>query len=307
MINDLYKSRSAASCIAAATNFFTSHFKEILRKLWAPVLTTAAAMGTLHTAAISSISATLDLSVPPISLLLVMAAADILLMAGVFWLRVATATMVNNLPMRRNAKREFIMLLCSEFIMLLCMIAIIVIAIPFFAAPVLFMGKSAEDTAAPTMLANVLGYVALVAVMAILLMMALIPCIVVYMKYMLTDTPLGTAIKSGYREGFHHWGKLFLVVLLLFIIGYAVSMLFSLPLCVLTFAQVMALEGTAYGDPTDLPSYMACMSFLVTFAVAAVSLMFLHTWTWFVAAYTYGSVSCEEQERKTLDNNQPEI
>ena len=124
---------------------------------------------------------------------------------------------------------------------------------------------------------------------------------------MLTDTPFGTAIKSGYREGFHHWGKLFLVVLLLFIIRYAVSMLFSLPLCVLTFAQVMALEGTAYGDPTDLPSYMACMSFLVTFAVAAVSLMFLHTWTWFVAAYTYGAVSCEEQERKTLDNNQPEI
>lgn len=299
MINDLYKSRSAASCIAAATNFFTSHFKEILRKLWAPVLTTAAAMGTLYTAVISSISATLDLSVPPISLLLVMAAAYILLMAGIFWLRVATATMVNNLPMRRNAKREFTMLLC--------MIAIIVIAIPFFTAPVLFMGKSAEDTAAPTMLANVLGYVALVAVMAILLMMALIPCIVVYMKYMLTDTPLGTAIKSGYREGVHHWGKLFLVVLLLFIIGCAVSMLFSLPLCVLTFAQLMALEGTAYGDPTDLPSYMACMSFLVTFAVAAVSLMFLHTWTWFVAAYTYGAVSCEEQERKTLDNNQPEI
>lgn len=299
MINDLYKSRSAASCIAAATNFFTSHFKEILRKLWAPVLTTAAATGTLYTAAISSISATLDLSVPPISLLLVMAAAYILLMAGIFWLRVATATMVNNLPMRRNAKREFTMLLC--------MIAIIVIAIPFFTAPILFMGKSAEDTAAPTMVANVLGYVALVAVMAILLMMALIPCIVVYMKYMLTDTPLGTAIKSGYREGFHHWGKLFLVVLLLFIIRYAVSMLFSLPLCVLTFAQVMALEGTAYGDPTDLPSYMACMSFLVTFAVAAVSLMFLHTWTWFVAAYTYGAVSCEEQERKTLDNNQPEI
>lgn len=299
MINDLYKSRSAASCIAAATNFFTSHFKEILRKLWAPVLTTAAAMGTLYTAVISSISATLDLSVPPISLLLVMAAAYILLMAGIFWLRVATATMVNNLPMRRNAKREFTMLLC--------MIAIIVIAIPFFAAPVLFMGESAEDTAAPTMVANVLGYLALVAVMAILLMMALIPCIVVYMKYMLTDTPLGTAIKSGYREGFHHWGKLFLVVLLLSIIRYAVSMLFSLPLCVLTFAQVMALEGTAYGDPTDLPSYMACMSFLVTFAVAAVSLMFLHTWTWFVAAYTYGAVSCEEQERKTLDNNQPEI
>lgn len=299
MINDLYKSRSAASCIAAATNFFTSHFKEILRKLWAPVLTTAAAMGTLYTAVISSISATLDLSVPPISLLLVMAAAYILLMAGIFWLRVATATMVNNLPMRRNAKREFTMLLC--------MIAIIVIAIPFFTAPILFMGKSAEDTAAPTMVANVLGYVALVAVMAILLMMALIPCIVVYMKYMLTDTPLGTAIKSGYREGFHHWGKLFLVVLLLSIIRYAVSMLFSLPLCVLTFAQVMALEGTAYGDPTDLPSYMACMSFLVTFAVAAVSLMFLHTWTWFVAAYTYGAVSCEEQERKTLDNNQPEI
>lgn len=207
--------------------------------------------------------------------------------------------MVNNLPMRRNAKREFTMLLC--------MIAIIVIAIPFFTAPVLFMGKSAEDTAAPAMLANVLGYVALVTVMAILLMMALIPCIVVYMKYMLTDTPLGTAIKSGYREGVHHWGKLFLVVLLLFIIGCAVSMLFSLPLCVLTFAQVMALEGTAYGDPTDLPSYMACMSFLVIFAVAAVSLMFLHTWTWFVAAYTYGAVSCEEQERKTLDNNQPEI
>lgn len=299
MINDLYKSRSAASCIAAATNFFTSHFKEILRKLWAPVLTTAAAMGTLYTAVISSISATLDLSVPPISLLLVMAAAYLLLMAGIFWLRVATATMVNNLPMRRNAKREFIMLLC--------MIAIIVIAIPFFVAPILFMGKSAEDTAAPAMVANVLGYVALVAVMAILLMMALIPCIVVYMKYMLTDTPLGTAIKSGYREGFHHWGKLFLVVLLLFIIRYAVSMLFSLPLGVLTFAQVMALEGTAYGDPTDLPSYMACMSFLVTFAVAAVSLMFLHTWTWFVAAYTYGAVSCEEQERKTLDNNQPEI
>lgn len=299
MINDLYKSRSAASCIAAATNFFTSHFKEILRKLWAPVLTTAAAMGTLYTAVISSISATLDLSVPPISLLLVMAAAYILLMAGIFWLRVATATMVNNLPMRRNAKREFTMLLC--------MIAIIVIAIPFFTAPVLFMGQSAEDTAAPAMVANVLGYVALVAVMAILLMMALIPCIVVYMKYMLTDTPLGTAIKSGYREGFHHWGKLFLVVLLLSIIGYAVSMLFSLPLCVLTFAQLMALEGTAYGDPTDLPSYMACMSFLVTFAVAAVSLMFLHTWTWLVAAYTYGAVSCEEQERKTLDNNQPEI
>lgn len=299
MINDLYKSRSAASCIAAATNFFTSHFKEILRKLWAPVLTTAAAMGTLYTAVISSISATLDLSVPPISLLLVMAAAYILLIAGIFWLRAATATMVNNLPMRRNAKREFIMLLC--------MTAIIVIAIPFFLAPILFMDKSAEDTAAPTMVANVLGYVALVAVMAILLMMALIPCIVVYMKYMLTDTPLGTAIKSGYREGFHHWGKLFLVVLLLFIIRYAVSMLFSLPLCVLTFAQVMALEGTAYGDPTDLPSYMACMSFLVTFAVAAVSLMFLHTWTWLVAAYTYGAVSCEEQERKTLDNNQPEI
>lgn len=299
MINDLYKSRSAASCIAAATNFFTSHFKEILRKLWAPVLTTAAAMGTLYTAVISSISATLDLSVPPISLLLVMAAAYLLLIAGIFWLRAATATMVNNLPMRRNAKREFTMLLC--------MIAIIVIAIPFFVAPILFMGTSAEDTAAPTMVANVLGYVALVAVMAILLMMALIPCIVVYMKYMLTDTPLGTAIKSGYREGFHHWGKLFLVVLLLSIIRYAVSMLFSLPLCVLTFAQVMALEGTAYGDPTDLPSYMACMSFLVTFAVAAVSLMFLHTWTWLVAAYTYGAVSCEEQERKTLDNNQPEI
>ena len=299
MINDLYKSRSAASCIAAATNFFTSHFKEILRKLWAPLLTTAAAMGTLHTAAISSISPTLDLSVPPISLLLVMAAADILLMAGVFWLRAATATMVNNLPTIRNAKREFTMLLC--------MIAIIVIAIPFFAAPILFMGKSAEDIAAPTMVANVLGYMALVAVMAILLMMALIPCIVVYMKYMLTDTPLGTAIKSGYREGFHHWGKLFLVVLLLFIIRYAVSMLFSLPLCVLTFAQVMALEGEAYGDPTGLPSYMACMNFLVTFAVAAVLLMFLHTWTWFVAAYTYGAVSCEEQERKTLDNNQPEI
>ena len=148
--------------------------------------------------------------------------------------------------------------------------------------------------------------IAITLALGVLLLVCLafqLPLVYTSYKYLLTpDAVFFKTLKSTYGVGLRHWGSLFLVVLMVFIITSLISMVVMMPYNILTAAISWSLMGVANGDPVGMPGYISWMSFIV-FSVAGFVMAYINISSLFPFYYLYGSIEKQEQERKEMMHN----
>lgn len=99
--------------------------------------------------------------------------------------------------------------------------------------------------------------------------------------YLLAQGSLKTALKSGLREGWHHWGGYFLIMLLTAIPLLVAAAVLLLPLAPVTLAEFANVVNLLTNEPSGMPLYaqwtgrvLAVIGFAGTFLVGT-----LQTWS----------------------------
>lgn len=131
----------------------------------------------------------------------------------------------------------------------------------------------------------------------------LVPYVYVMMKYVMEpEARLRKLVFSGYKSGIHHYGYIFITMLLLYLIVAIVSSILSVPMFVLIMALGMAVGGTVMGDPLGLPGYFYPMMYIVsviTYLITAIIIIY----EIFVVYYMYGTIETRIAEKAKLMSN----
>jgi hypothetical protein len=139
---------------------------------------------------------------------------------------------------------------------------------------------------------------------ATLIIVALtLPLTFTNMKYLLTPkASYLPMLAATYGKGLRHWGRIFIVMLVVGIVTYACILLTELPALILYLANTQSQIGRLQGDPVGMPDYMLWMN-IVVFAIAGFIQAYIFLSTLYPAYYLYGSIETEEKERQTLTPN----
>lgn len=139
---------------------------------------------------------------------------------------------------------------------------------------------------------------ALLALLALVLCLVLLPLAYVALRYVLTaGLRLWPSLAAGYKVGFRHYGYVFAVCLFCAVIGLIASYVLAQPAVILGVASTQAQLGAAMGDPLGMPSYVTALSFVV-FVMAGLVLVAVRLSMLFPLYYMVSSIDSAEEERK---------
>ena len=103
---------------------------------------------------------------------------------------------------------------------------------------------------------------------------------------------------KDYGKGFHHWGKLFAITLVVGIITLLLTFIGQLPNHVLTIAHLLAQAGHAQGDPLGMPDNIGLINFGI-FTLTGFIQAYIHISTIFPFYYAVGGQEQSEQSTTT--------
>jgi hypothetical protein len=130
----------------------------------------------------------------------------------------------------------------------------------------------------------------------------LMPLVYTAYKYLLTPgSSFLKVLSTSYPTALRHWGSIFLVGLMVYIVTFLLSAIVLLPYYILTAALTTAQLGVLGGDPMGMPDYMSWMS-LVVFTISGFILGYLSLSTLFPFYYLYGSITKQEDELTEMRN-----
>ena len=288
MIEELYKSRSVAGCISAATNYLFNNLKSISKQLWLPIVVFAVIMGLFQKLSIEvSISSSPVLST--MTLLLMLGLCSLALIASALWLTGAIIRIVNGKSLIRNIKRYIVL---GLFGLALTLVVTLVVVGIFF----LFRGDNSQVDVAQAF-NNTLASIAICGAVLIAIVLLIIPFIQSEMKYLIEDVSITTAITKGYAEGFRHYGKLLLALILISLLVMVIILIVALPMQILLMAQSASWTGILMGDEASLPSHFGLLALVVSIIVYALGIAAVVIWEFLALSYVYGSIAHDEQEK----------
>lgn len=288
---ELYKHRSVAAVIGAATLLLLSNLKKIFRKTWLPVVALSL-VGALVTFCLPDAQALHDASAPATReealMSIVRTAAPPVLLAVAFfgtacWLVARLACMLNGNAFASNLKRAL-----SNYGLLLAVffgLGIIVFAFEFFVG-----AKMAEHQVAVEK-AQRDSYIISAAV-AVACFVLLLPLSYSSMRYIIDkDIKLKTVVAGGYLDGLRHWGNLFMTAFLSGIIALLVALVAYMPTFLLSVAVSMNDFGViVMGDESGLPAHFRLLAYLTNFFTTFV-MAYLGVWLFLVFYYAYGNLT----------------
>lgn len=294
MEKDLYKVRSLSACMKAAYDMYRTNIKTIFRRTWLPALVFAvlASIAVVITDVNSygdttgAVTASDIVSVAACGIFILLAlAADV-------WFFSIIVSLLNGSSMKVNLPRVI------RLTLLIVAITIVVSAIATVAsfAPLAgSMGKTASPAAIAAMSTILIG-------VYLLFLIALLPMIYSSLKYLMEPAQkVMSVIGKPYCTGWRHWGYLFMICLLAFIIISIINFIASLPLIITSFATAVNAAGMTLGDASGLPGYFKLLIFVSSLIFQFIS---IYTGAWFtmIAYYAYGHIEAKEKERKERKN-----
>lgn len=120
------------------------------------------------------------------------------------------------------------------------------------------------------------------------------------MKYCIeTEEKVMAIFKRDYLSGWHQWGFLFIIALLVGIIVMVIDTLVGMPNNILSIASGMRHVSMMEGDSPAVPSTFGLLTFLTTTACTFV-MVFVRPWVVFVFYYAYGCIDEKEKARLAL-------
>ncbi len=288
METELYKIRSVQACFRAAFDLFCSNFKTILRKTWIPAVVLSLVMGFTDLAYCNFLPSQFA---DEQSLIQMMKAYAALIIIGVVatgisvWLFGKFMGLLNGLTYHDNWPR--VLRLTGISIVVIFALAVFILLV---SVPIIFLTSSATGHAPDT---TVFLSIALVGVLYIASLVVLVPVSYSSMKYMMEPQQKAWSVfGKPYRQGWHHWGFLFLCGFLSIIIFWLIMSVVHMPVGVLFLAKFISQKGMNMGDPTGIPVYFGVFIYVLSAASCFI-------WTYLMLGmttifyYAYGSIEAK--------------
>lgn len=290
METDLYKSRSLSSCIKAAFTLFSTNLKTIFQRSWIAMLVCSISATIIVYTSFKFVNvATNAITIATLPLVAGITGCLLLsILAGTYLIGSITS-LLNEESKMTNIRRSFFSLL------LLYVIIFIVTAIIVAGTVSISIHLAKTKTPLATTDIYTLGYITVIAIIAITLF---IPLIYVISQYIFgKSNKLYRNFGTNLHTGFRHWGFIFGTILMATFITCLIQCITNLPAEILNHAKEIDMQGLMLGDPSGLPSYFTalylCIIFLTSFVDSFISFIFI-----FTMYYIYGSVVAREEERK---------
>ena len=172
--------------------------------------------------------------------------------------------------------------------------------------PLLLLGALtaiAETVSEQFVVRHLITVVSVWGVYTIIVLLLALPLMHVLMKYVM-EAPCGywSTLKNNYGHGLRHWGSLFNVFFLSFLIVVLSSAIVGMPALILNFANQQAHLGLLMGDPLGMPSYVTPLTFAIAMMCSFLQLYIYQT-TLLHNYYCYGSIETKEKERQQQYDN----
>uniref|UniRef100_UPI0040296067 hypothetical protein n=1 Tax=Prevotella sp. TaxID=59823 RepID=UPI0040296067 len=287
MESELYKQRSLSRCLNDAYNLYRTNFKTIIRRIWLPSLIlsllTAATYLIYANGLMALASANLSVgSGIALSVLCLLSAC------AYVWIFTIIISLLNGKSVKANLPRMIRLALAVFGLMIVVCAFIGLVSMAFVG-----LTKTKPNT---VLLTGVLG----AAVACVVAYVLALPLCYSIMKYCIeTEEKVMAIFKRNYLSGWHQWGFLFIIALLVGIIVMVIDTLVGMPNNILSIASGMRHVSMMEGDSPVVPSTFGLLTFLTATACTFV-MVFVRPWVVFVFYYAYGCIDEKEKARLAL-------
>lgn len=299
-IHELFKHRSVTACMSEAYNLMADRFKDLVKHTWMAVLPYAFLTAlfvylrtpnkSLHDWGETSPILSFFLQ----SVVYVCFAAAGILVGAILWKWITDKAFPHCL------KRYTLASICSFFFLLIGGVVI--------CAAIMALGSAHGFSLAPHSSGcdfTILGVVALyVLLMTIFIMILLLPLAYMVPRYMLLEKGEPMKVWKSFKTGFRHCGSIFKMGFLGCLIIMVCNIILSIPMSIMTGAQIFSQLGALDGDPTGVPDYFAPLYIIVSTLVFFIY-NYICSWLLFSFIYLYGSIESDEKEKAKMLQMEP--
>lgn len=298
METDLYKIRSTKACFRAAYDLYCSNLRTLFKNTWLPVLVLSAIACLSHLMMWNESARTLSEAEPtssPVEYIAESIGLSVMCVVGFIW----AYSCVFSLLSGRSRKAIWPRLLRATLINFGTFFVLILITICLGMIPIFLVANKTAPIPESTLMTSGAIIIGMYFVWAIIL----IPTIYSTMKYVMEpEQKAGSILGSSYRQGWRHWGFLFICLLLACIIYWLALSIVATPELILFLANYTNEAGKLMGDVSGLPPYFGFAGYLISLPCVFVW-NYLTIWITMVFYYVYGSI--EAKKRATTQTTQP--
>lgn len=271
---EIYKIRSFGGCMKSAFDLYATNLKKIIVRTWLPALLTSLCVAVCVMAS--------QLSNVILSTLISTLFA-LLAYASFAWFSCIIVSLLNGKSFRSNLPHVVglaLLLLAVDIVLVL--LTQLLGAIPFFVKGVKGINESIIMLSGSIIVAS-----------ALVFMLLALPLWYSSWKYLIEpDRKLPRVVGRDYVTGLRHWGYLFIIALLTFIIVGVIDVVLYMPMAIAGQAMAFDNMGKTMGDTSGLPSYFMVMVFFTALIIAFVSAYVL-TWVGITFYYGYGNIEAK--------------
>lgn len=285
-INELFKHRSVTSCMNESYNLMTDNFKDLIKHTWMAILPYAF-LTALFVYLRTPNKALHDWgeASPLLSFIFQSIVYLCLLVAGI----IVGATIwkwITNKAFSLCLKRYALVSICS-FAFLLAGSIIIGAAI---------MALGAVSGVSLLSSTHSLGIAFCILAMIIFIILLLLPLAYIIPRYMLQGKGEALHPWKSYKMGFRHCGAIFKMGFLGGLLLIVCNIVLSIPMSIITGAQIFSQLGVLDGDPAGVPAYFTPLYIIVS-TLAFFFYYYICNWLLISYIYLYGSIENDEKEK----------
>ena len=298
-INELFKHRSVTSCMNDAYNLMTGNLKDLIKNTWGAIIPEAILIAffvylrtpnkMLHDWGEGNPITSFFLQ----SIVYVCLIVAAIVAGAILW------RWITNKPIAHSLKRYTLVSICSYAFAIVIALAVVFGLIILGSALGVSIGEPAPGTssaASPVHTAIMALCVLLFCIIALLLFM---PLAYIVPRYMLLQKGEGLHLWKSYKMGFRHSGAIFKMGFLGGLLLIVCNIVLSIPMSIITGAQVFSQLGMLDGDPAGVPGYFTPL-FLVVSTIIFFIYFYMTAWLLISYIYLYGSIESAEKEKAEL-------
>lgn len=291
-INELFKHRSVTSCMNESYNLMTDHFKDLLKHTWTAVLPYAFLTALF-----------VYLRTPNKSLHDWGEASPFLsffLQSVVYVCVVVAALFVGASIWKWITDQAFSHCLKRYTLASICSFAYLLIGGIIIGAVIMVLGIAGGSLASHSTGCDfrVMGVAALYCLLVLLfVILLLLPLAYIFPRYMLQKKGEPLKVWKSFKTGMRHSGAIFKMGFLGVLLIIVCNIVLSIPMYIMTGAQVFSQLGALDGDPVGVPGYFAPLYILVS-TLAFFIYSYICNWLLISYIYLYGSIEHDEKEKE---------
>lgn len=292
METELYKIRSVRSCFRAAYDLFCSNLNTIFKKTWLPMAVLSVITGLnsfFYPALLSNPTYEPQTTHQFVTSMVALCIIALLAICATVWASTSFISLVNGHTRKYNWPR--VARATGVYLSVACVISIVTM-LAFDIVLWATAARSGSQSTPPTtylLAIRIISYIAWP--------LLLLPTVYSSIKYLMEPSQkVWSILGKSYRQGWHHWGFLFVCGLLCFIICGLAGCIVNLPFCIMWLAQWVDSLGTLMGDASGLPTFFGAGYYAVT-VVCTFVWCYLMMWCTLVFYYAYGCIEAKIKEK----------